>query len=48
MMEDMVRAMELHELHPALEEKRFAFEDLGAAIAALPEGKHFGKVVCEF
>jgi len=48
MMEAMVRAMELHELRPALEEKRFAFEDLGAAIAALPQGKHFGKVVCEF
>jgi NADPH:quinone reductase-like Zn-dependent oxidoreductase len=48
MMEAMVRAMELHELHPALEEKRFKFEELGAAIAALPEGKHFGKVVCEF
>jgi NADPH:quinone reductase-like Zn-dependent oxidoreductase len=46
--EDMVRAMELHELRPALEEQRFAFEDLGAAIAALPKGKHFGKVVCEF
>ena len=48
MMEAMVRAMELHELRPALEEQRFKFEDLGAAIAALPKGKHFGKVVCEF
>jgi len=46
--EDMVRAMELHELRPALEEKRFAFEELGAAIAALPKGQHFGKVICEF
>ncbi|HUT49452.1 MAG TPA: NAD(P)-dependent alcohol dehydrogenase [Alphaproteobacteria bacterium] len=46
--EDMIRAMELHQTRPALEEKRFAFEDLGAAIAALPQGKHFGKVVCEF
>ena len=42
MMEDMVRAMELHELRPALEEEAFCkFEDLGAAIAAIAPRQAF-------
>lgn len=44
---NMVRAMELHQTRPVIEKNGFAFEDLGAALAALPEGKHFGKIVCE-
>ncbi|HEX6142374.1 MAG TPA: NAD(P)-dependent alcohol dehydrogenase [Geminicoccaceae bacterium] len=46
--EAMVRAMELHALRPAIHDQRFAFEEVGAALQALPEGRHFGKVVSEF
>lgn len=44
----MCRAMEVHGTEPVIDEERFALDDLGAALAALPEGKHFGKVVGEF
>lgn len=47
MAERMAAAIALHDLNPALDDDRFAFADLPAALAALPEGKHFGKVVCE-
>jgi len=47
MFANMVRAMELHKIHPVIDEQRFAFDQLGPALAALPQGKHFGKVVCE-
>jgi NADPH:quinone reductase-like Zn-dependent oxidoreductase len=46
--EDMVRAMELHGTRPPMDDDLFAFEDVAAAIAALPEGKHFGKVCSRF
>jgi NADPH:quinone reductase-like Zn-dependent oxidoreductase len=46
--EDMARAMELHRTEPPLDERRFAFEAVGEAIKALPEGRHFGKVVSRF
>ena len=46
--EAMVRAMELHALRPPIHDQRFAFEEVGAALQALPEGRHFGKVVSEF
>ena len=46
--EAMVRAMEVAGTRPVLDERRFAFEKLGEALAALPEGRHFGKVVGEF
>jgi len=45
--EAMVRAMEVAGTRPVLDERRFAIEDLGQALAALPEGRHFGKVVGE-
>lgn len=45
--EAMVRAMEVAGTRPVLHERRFAFEALGQALAALPEGRHFGKVVGE-
>jgi NADPH:quinone reductase-like Zn-dependent oxidoreductase len=46
--EDMVRAMELHRTVPPVDEQSFAFEDVGAAIQRLPEGRHFGKVCGRF
>lgn len=47
MFENMVRAMELHKTEPAIDDTSFEFEDLGNALASLPKGKHFGKIVCE-
>ena len=47
MLKRMARAMELHGTEPAIDDERFELENLGAALDALPEGRHFGKVVCE-
>lgn len=47
LLDDMCQAMELHGTVPVLHEERFQLEDLGAALSALPDGKHFGKVVGE-
>jgi D-arabinose 1-dehydrogenase-like Zn-dependent alcohol dehydrogenase len=46
--EDMARAMELHGTEPPIDERRFAFEEVGEAIKALPAGQHFGKVTSRF
>jgi len=43
----MAAAIAHHRIRPALDNQRFAFEELPQALAALPEAKHFGKVVCE-
>lgn len=48
MFEDMVRAMELHGTRPPVDDRLFAFEEVGAAIKALPAGRHFGKVCSRF
>jgi NADPH:quinone reductase-like Zn-dependent oxidoreductase len=48
MFEAMVRAIERHRLTPVIDEHRFAFDETRAAIAAIAEGKHFGKIVVEF
>ena len=46
--EDMVRAIEQHQLAPAVHDELFAFEDVGPALKALPSGRHFGKVCARF
>lgn len=49
MLADMCRAFALHQLRPPVDEsRRFAFEDVAQALREFPEGRHFGKVVCEF
>ncbi len=48
MFENMVRAIEKHRLKPVIDERRFAFADCRNAIAAIAEGKHFGKIVIDF
>jgi NADPH:quinone reductase-like Zn-dependent oxidoreductase len=48
MFEAMVRAIERHRLRPVIDERRFAFDETRAAIAAIAEGKHFGKIIVEF
>ena len=45
--ERMAAAIAFHRMRPALEEKRFAFDDLAQALEGLSRGAHFGKVVCE-
>ena len=44
---DMFRAIELHQLVPAVD-KTFAFEELHAAMDHLASGQHFGKVCIRF
>ncbi len=46
--EDMVRAMQEHRIVPPVDERTFAFEELGPAIKAFAEGGHFGKVCTSF
>lgn len=49
MFENMTKALEINPLQPVIDETAaFAFEDVGPALASLPDGGHFGKVVCEF
>lgn len=45
--EAMLRAIERSGLRPALDEKRFALDEVPAAMAHMREGRHFGKVVIE-
>ena len=47
--EEMNRAFELHEVRPPVDpDNTFEFEGIADALRGFPEGKHFGKVVCEF
>ena len=48
MFEAMVRAIERHRITPVIDAHRFAFDETRAAIAAIAEGRHFGKIVVEF
>ena len=42
----MLRAMELHQIRPAIDPAHeFQLQDLPKALKSLPEGKHFGKIV---
>ena len=46
--EDMVRAIEQHRMEPAIDDRRWRFEEAGAAVAAIEEGRHFGKICISF
>jgi NADPH:quinone reductase-like Zn-dependent oxidoreductase len=46
--EAMVRFIERHRIKPVVDPHRFAFAETGDAIAAIAEGKHFGKIAIEF
>jgi NADPH:quinone reductase-like Zn-dependent oxidoreductase len=46
--QDMVRAMELHRVAPPIDERVYDFAEVGEALKALPEGRHFGKVCIRF
>ena len=46
--EEMVRALDLHGAKPPIDDRRYAFDEVGAAIAAIGEGGHFGKICIEF
>jgi NADPH:quinone reductase-like Zn-dependent oxidoreductase len=46
--EQMVAAIERHKLVPAIDARRFAFTEVAAAIAAIAEGRHFGKICIDF
>jgi NADPH:quinone reductase-like Zn-dependent oxidoreductase len=46
--EAMLRAFALHRLEPVVDDQVYGFEDLRAALKALPTGQHFGKVCLRF
>jgi NADPH:quinone reductase-like Zn-dependent oxidoreductase len=46
--EAMVRFIDRHRIRPVIEDHRFAFAETRDAIAAIAEGKHFGKLAIEF
>jgi NADPH:quinone reductase-like Zn-dependent oxidoreductase len=46
--EAMVRAIEAHRLLPAVDERRYAFEEAAQAVAAIGLGRHFGKICINF
>ena len=46
--EDMVRAIELHRLRPAIDDRRYGFTEAAAAVAAIEQGRHFGKICIAF
>lgn len=49
MLVEMCRAFDLHKVKaPVDPDHGFAFEEVAQALREFPEGKHFGKVVCEF
>ena len=46
--EAMVRFIDRHAIKPVIDDRRFAFAETRAAIAAIAEGRHFGKLAIEF
>ena len=46
--EAMVRFIEQHRIKPVIDDQRFAFAETRDAIAAIAQGKHFGKLAIEF
>ena len=47
LLDDMCHAMALHKTAPVIDPKRYTLDELGTALRSLPEGKHFGKIVCD-
>jgi hypothetical protein len=45
MFHNMVSAMEFHWTQPIVNGAGFGFDEVGAALGALPQGLHFGKIV---
>ena len=46
--EAMVRFIDQHRIKPVIDDHRFGFVETREAIAAIAEGKHFGKLAIEF
>ena len=46
--EDMVRAMDLHQTRPAVDDHVYAFDELRPALESMSSGKHFGKICLSF
>ena len=48
MFENMVKGFEKNPIIPVIDKAaKFDFRDVGKALASLPNGNHFGKVICE-
>jgi NADPH:quinone reductase-like Zn-dependent oxidoreductase len=48
MFKNMVNALNHHKTRPIIDHKGYSFDDIGAALDALPLNKHFGKIICSF
>ncbi|MBX2817321.1 MAG: zinc-binding dehydrogenase, partial [Saprospiraceae bacterium] len=48
MQENMVAFYEKHQIHPILDEKGFAFDQLEVAFRHQESGQHFGKIILEW
>jgi NADPH:quinone reductase-like Zn-dependent oxidoreductase len=48
MLEAMITAIEQNPITPPIDDRIYAFDELPQALAALPEGKHFGKIAIRF
>lgn len=48
MFEDMARGLERFQARPPLDDARYGFKDLPAALAALGRGGHLGETVLDF
>jgi NADPH:quinone reductase-like Zn-dependent oxidoreductase len=46
--EAMVRAIEQHRIRPAIDDRRWRFDEAGEAVASIAEGRHFGKICISF
>ncbi|MEM8685909.1 MAG: NAD(P)-dependent alcohol dehydrogenase [Pseudomonadota bacterium] len=46
LLDDMCKAMEQHGTLPVIDGKQYGLDELGTALNTLPDGKHFGKIVC--
>ena len=46
--EAMVRAIEQHRIRPAIDDRIYRFDEASAAVAAIAEGRHFGKICIAF
>jgi NADPH:quinone reductase-like Zn-dependent oxidoreductase len=43
--EDMTRAIEMNDIHPAIDRRHFSLQELPKALALMKEASHFGKIV---
>ncbi|MFC1823425.1 NAD(P)-dependent alcohol dehydrogenase [Thermodesulfobacteriota bacterium] len=48
LLEDLVKAFELHGIEPPVDENLFSFREVGKAVKSFQDGRHFGKICSSF